>query len=114
VIYRVFIEQGSLYPHKTFIIFTLLNLYQLAITVPQTVRPTTSKSLVKTPYHLSKTVLKIFLIRTSVYWSIRPIEFPYTMHTSLLPLTTISLTSKPCVCTLSIKLIIFEISSVTF
>ena len=89
-----------------------LNLDKFSITMSEAICEITSKSFRKTPDHSSFSMTLIILILSTIENILWPIEFTYSLHLSFLPLTTIAFSIEPCICSLSIKLVKFEIAFV--
>ncbi len=89
-----------------------LNLDQFSITMSKTIREITSKSFRKTPYHSSFSMTFIILILSAIKNILWPIKLTYSLHFPFLPLTVIAFSIEPCICSLSIEFVVFEVALV--
>jgi len=89
-----------------------LNLDKLSVAVSKAICEITSKSFRKTPYHSSFTMTFIILILSAIKNVLWPIKFTYSLHFPFLPLTAIAFSIEPCICSLSIEFVVFEVALV--
>ena len=102
--------------YSLLVYFCCFSLYldKFSVSVPESVCEISSKSLCKTPNHYSLTVTFIILVLSTINYIFWPVKLAYSLHFSSLPLTAITFSIEPCICSLSVELVVFEITFVVF